>query len=570
MAAASAVLLTLSLAAPVPADATPDQSVPSSGVAPQTTYFGMAQMAQTFTPSASGQLDRVSLYLGAPSLAHPTFRLEIWTVDTSKAALTPVGATPSYQFQFGLPNNAQKGWQTLDLVPSVHVDAQRQYALVVTATSFPLQLRWYYMNPWSLAGANLWLCCPWTKDTARDFDFQAYLAGATTPPPPPVVNLPPALDPPTTAALRVPEGTQPSNTGHYSDPEGDAVSFTASTGTVTWTATTWTWTGTASDEGLTQTVTVTGSDNHNPGVGVNFSLEVFAVEPTVTITPTQVTAAALGTATTVNEGKLLSFTGAAHSAWPADDATLTYEWSVTKDGAAYPVANNAAASFSFTPDDEGTYVITLAAQDEAGKPGRASVSANVLDVLPTATITAVTPALMAPKIVVPYENVSFSGTFADPGTGDTHTATWRFGDGTSASGWNVTHYYTDPGAYTVTLEVHQGDDPEFGTATATVTVLNASLALGKISAYVQGLSGLNSGQKNSLSAKLDAASASYARGDTKTAGNQLNAFLNELAAYTKTQKISPADADNLSADVRAVKASLGTYNRFLDLWPLGL
>ena len=102
-------------------------------------------------------------------------------------------------------------------------------------------------------------------------------------------------------------------------------------------------------------------------------------------------------------------------------------------------------------------------------------------------------------------------------------------------------------------------------------VLNASDALGAIGDYVKNnLPGLSAGQKNSLIAKLNAAAASAGRGDSNTATNQLNAFLNELAADEKTGKVSSAEADNLRDDIRAVKAALGGYNRFLDLWPLGI
>jgi hypothetical protein len=93
--------------------------------------------------------------------------------------------------------------------------------------------------------------------------------------------------------------------------------------------------------------------------------------------------------------------------------------------------------------------------------------------------------------------------------------------------------------------------------------------LNTISAYVQGIKTLNAGQKNSLIAKLNAAGASAARGDTNAGNNQLNAFLNELQADLTTGKISTGDAATLRGEVHAVQAALGTYNRFLEWWPLG-
>ena len=86
--------------------------------------------------------------------------------------------------------------------------------------------------------------------------------------------------------------------------------------------------------------------------------------------------------------------------------------------------------------------------------------------------------------------------------------------------------------------------------------------------YVQGLPGLNAGQKNSLIAKLNAASDAVGRGDTTAANNQLRAFLNELQADVKTNKVSQTAATILTADVHAIQGALGTYNRFLEWWPL--
>jgi PKD repeat protein len=50
------------------------------------------------------------------------------------------------------------------------------------------------------------------------------------------------------------------------------------------------------------------------------------------------------------------------------------------------------------------------------------------------------------------ENMTFRGAGSDP-DGDPVSFSWSFGDGTNASGRNVTHYYTQPGDYTVVLTV---------------------------------------------------------------------------------------------------------------------
>ena len=571
----SAATLVLYLAGPVQATDTLDTAVPDQGSIPSS-YFQMRQMAQTFTPRLSGKLDHIALWEGSGNGSAQTFQLQVWTVDTTKAALTPLEANPPTYTLRGDVNRTQRGW---DLAPSVNVVAGRQYAFVVF--NAVAAFRWYYVtNSPGLpgyGGGDLWIGSTLTKDTSRDFAFETYVDTGAAPPPPPS-NTPPTVNPPTQRAQTFPEGTVPSVAGTWSDPDAsDNVSITASPGTVAQVGPnsqgTWTWTGTAADEDApVQIVTITADDHHNPGVSATFTVGFYAVSPTAKITVAPATASLLAAASRPKEGQLLSFTGAGHSQAAADNAgPWTYGWSVTKDGAPYPGSGSSTA-FSFTPGDEGLYEVTFTAKDDGPLSGSDKLSFTVDDVLPTAIITGYTPTLTAPKIVLPYELVSFAGTFTDPGTDDTHTGTWDFGDKTPAVvGWNVTHYYTTPGVYTVTLVVAQGDDPGVDKATITVQVLNASDALGAIGDYVKNnLPGLNAGQKNSLIAKLNAAAASAGRGDSNTATNQLNAFLNELAADEKTGKVSSAEADNLRDDIRAVKAALGGYNRFLDLWPLGI
>src|SRR5262249_31771440 len=64
-------------------------------------------------------------------------------------------------------------------------------------------------------------------------------------------------------------------------------------------------------------------------------------------------------------------------------------------------------------------------------------------------------------------SISASASFTDPGTADTHTAVWDWGDGTTSSGTVTesngsgsvtrTHTYLTPGVYTITLTVTDDD-----------------------------------------------------------------------------------------------------------------
>jgi PKD repeat protein len=211
-------------------------------------------------------------------------------------------------------------------------------------------------------------------------------------------------------------------------------------------------------------------------------------------------------------------------------------------------------------------VATLQVKDDGGMPGTASVTVTGANVAPSAKITSIswTPQLF----LTVNQSVSVTGTFTDPGKLDTHTATWKFGDGATSTGSSAVHSYSTAGTYTIAFTVVD-DDGGVGQATATVTVQTAAQALTSISGYVQNIKSLNAGQRNSLIAKLNAAGASIARGNTTAANNQLNACLSEVQADLSTGRISTGDAATLRAAVHSVQAALGTYNRFLEWWPLG-
>src|SRR5262249_50802731 len=85
--------------------------------------------------------------------------------------------------------------------------------------------------------------------------------------------------------------------------------------------------------------------------------------------------------TAISLGSTVTDPGAADTS-----AGFTYAWSVTKDGAAF--TSGTAADFSFTPDDNGTYVVCLLATDKYGEPSAGKQGTVPADnVAPTATIT---------------------------------------------------------------------------------------------------------------------------------------------------------------------------------------
>jgi hypothetical protein len=198
---------------------------------------------------------------------------------------------------------------------------------------------------------------------------------------------------------------------------------------------------------------------------------------------------AIGDAPTasIGEGSAVALTATATDASADTAAGFTLEWSVTKDAA--PFQTGTGASFSFTPDDNGSYVVTLSATDKDGATGQATANVTVTNVSPV--LGNVTAPLDPVKTGDP---VNSSVTFTDAGAADTHTALWTWGDGTTSAG-TVTpgsgavagsHAYATPGVYTVQVDV---TDDDAATASATYQYI---VAYDPSSGFVTGAGWLNS------------------------------------------------------------------------------
>src|SRR5438270_2541937 len=537
-------------------------SLPAHGAADtldqaQTLTIGLQRqipvLAQTFTAGMSGRLDRVSI--AYDTTGSTSVRVSIQTTAASGAPSgTPIAGPAAWQGTVV----CCRQFHDFSFGQGVNIAAGTKYAIVVqTVTGV---FTWYGdLSVDAYAGGQLYVGSSWLTGSqwGDDFAFKTWVAASTNAAPSVTAD---------NAAVTAPEGTPALDTGTYSDPDGDAVSFSASAGTVTHTGTssgTWSWTQAASDEAPVATVTISGNDGQGHTTTASFKVTVTALAPTAQITSDPLEGP---------EGTPVPFTGAGSTAYAADAASLSYTWTVTKNGSAYSTGSGQA--FSFTPDDEGTYVVTFSVSDDGGMSGTQSMTVTGTNVAPGARISGVYAS--APLVLTAGESVGFSGSFSDAGALDSHTVTWNFGDGSTATTaygpggagpFSTSHAYASAGAYTVTLTVSD-DDGGVSQTTTRVTVQTTAQALNSIAAYVQALSTLNAGQKNTLVAKLNAASASAARGADNAASNQLDAFLNEVQADVNSGRLSAAQALTLRNAVHAVKASIGTYNRFLEWWPL--
>lgn len=144
----------------------------------------------------------------------------------------------------------------------------------------------------------------------------------------------------------------------------------------------------------------------------------------------------------------------------------TYAWQAYRDGVA--VASGSASKFTFTPDDNGSYVVELRVRDWLGRTAQTSAGWRVDNVAPSAGLT-------GPSTGDVGASLSFSGSGSDPGRRDEAaglTYAWDFGDGGRASGAGVSHSYAAAGTYVVTLTTRDKDG-DTGRAQRTVTVTGA-------------------------------------------------------------------------------------------------
>ena len=271
-----------------------------------------------------------------------------------------------------------------------------------------------------------------------------------------VDNVAPMVDAGLDAVLD--EGDTFTNSGSFSDPGTDTWSATVDYGNGTGEQPlvltpdeTFDLSHTYADDGVfTVTVTVTDDDG---GEGMDIAI--------VTVNNVAPTVQAATDLTSIDEGDGVLFTGS-FSDPGADTHTLVWDFGDGSD----PVAGLLEPTHIYV--DNGTFIATLTVTDDDGGVGSASVEITVANVAPTVEAG-------ADQTVDEGDIVSFTGSFTDPGSGDTHTIVWDFGDGSDpvAGLLEPTHAYADNGIYTVTLTVTD-DDGGQGVDQLTVTVLNVA------------------------------------------------------------------------------------------------
>jgi len=161
---------------------------------------------------------------------------------------------------------------------------------------------------------------------------------------------------------------------------------------------------------------------------------------------------------TGTEGSAISFIA---SGSDIDGDLLKYRWDFDGNGTwDTDWSSNPIASFIWYDDRAGTVSVEVSDGELTGQATS------------TVTVTNIAPTVHTGEYPDGYVSkpITFNGSFTDPGTGDTHTITWDFGDGSVATGTlTPTHAYGAVGDYTVTLTVTD-DDGGAGVDSTTVSI----------------------------------------------------------------------------------------------------
>jgi hypothetical protein len=203
------------------------------------------------------------------------------------------------------------------------------------------------------------------------------------------------------------------------------------------------------------------------------------------------TAAILGAPASSPEGTAIRLSASVvDPSTVATAAGFTYAWSVTEDGNPYTLPAGTvtnAASFTFTPADNGSYVVSLAVTDKDNGTGTASSTISVTNVAPANVSLS-----LSAGTINENASVGLSGRFTDPGILDTHTVVISWGDGSANTTLNlgagvlsfggVSHQYLDNpagrpnGSFPISVMVTDKDG-DSGSGSTSVQVNNVAPTL---------------------------------------------------------------------------------------------
>jgi len=160
--------------------------------------------------------------------------------------------------------------------------------------------------------------------------------------------------------------------------------------------------------------------------------------------------------------------------------TPSFSWTVLKNGSSFTTGTTTTGAFSFTPDDNGAYVVQMSVTDDANTTAATDVNLTVDNVAPTVSISGPTSGNFGTPLTF---TINTSDVVPDVAVGFAYTVHWN--DGTpdeviaptpGNSSIPVTHTFAVPGPNTFTVTATD-KDMGVGTATQTVTTMNGAAVI---------------------------------------------------------------------------------------------
>jgi len=242
--------------------------------------------------------------------------------------------------------------------------------------------------------------------------------------------------------------------------------------------------------------------------------------------------------------------------------TVTFAWDINGDGI-YTDASGENPTLSWSQ---------LTALGIANGPATFDVSVQVLDGTDTFTSpeTTLTLANTAPVVTAPVNQTAVIGTpasitlgsFADPGIEGSWQVSVNWGDGSPVEAFStgnfgslgsLDHAFAMSGAITVTIQVNDATDT--GTATFVVNVLSASDLLAQLRTTTITMVS-DATTERTLLTSLDLTLRLINAGQPRLARVALVTYETQVMRANSTRRITPALAQRLIADARAVANAL--------------
>ncbi len=218
------------------------------------------------------------------------------------------------------------------------------------------------------------------------------------------------------------------------------------------------------------TLTVSARDDQD-GQTYSDSVDVFVYN----VSPTSVQLAPVNLPATPREGTTLNFKATVREATLSD--VLTYTWIVKRNDMLYSSEQRTSDSFSFRPDDQGVYTVTVIVNDDDDTRPESQLQSNTV----TFTVVNATPVARingVPTSALEGQLIALTGSLTDAGLADSgfKEFVWvvkKNGEAyDSGTAQNFSFTPNDNGTYTVFFSGKDKDDVRSATVSTTITVSN--------------------------------------------------------------------------------------------------